>query len=384
MRSGFPTSSGRKAGGRARTVASAASGSVRLRTALSVSRRPVSWTLSTYDADPTPPRTVPRTPSSRRGGPCRRFSNAAISRPGCTASRSTPCSRRGVAARRKRAATNRSRTTSSSSSIAATGEAGGDLEIEAAIAALPPGARHVLVLAGVYGYSHEETASMLGIAVGTCKAQLHRARQLLSTRLGLGEARHDVRGRIGRRRLDRHWQGCRARSDLPRDLWPAIAAELEPRRAQRRSLALAAAARRCSSLPRRSSRRCRLRRNARPLRSCARRRRRTSDERARRTLRPGPRARPGVRGSTQQLARCSPSASAACRDRHGRKSRTTWPRCGAPPTRSTARLRLQPGDPLLEELLLTTYQEELAVLASVNQLANLNGPRCPKDKGINL
>ena len=63
------------------------------------------------------------------------------------------------------------------------GEPGGDLDIEAAIAALPPGARRVLVLAGVYGYSHEETASMLGIAVGTCKAQLHRARQLLDARL---------------------------------------------------------------------------------------------------------------------------------------------------------------------------------------------------------
>ncbi len=30
----------------------------------------------------------------------------------------------------------------------------------------------------------------------------------------------------------------------------------------------------------------------------------------------------------------------------------------------------QPGDPLLEELLLNTYQDELAVLASVNQLTN--------------
>ena len=56
-------------------------------------------------------------------------------------------------------------------------------DIEAAIAALPPGARHALVLAGIYGYSHEESASMLGIAVGTCKAQLHRARALLAARM---------------------------------------------------------------------------------------------------------------------------------------------------------------------------------------------------------
>jgi hypothetical protein len=38
-----------------------------------------------------------------------------------------------------------------------------------------------------------------------------------------------------------------------------------------------------------------------------------------------------------------------------------------------AALELSPGDPLLEELLLSAYQEELAVLASVNQLAGGNG-----------
>jgi RNA polymerase sigma-70 factor (ECF subfamily) len=76
-------------------------------------------------------------------------------------------------------------------SIADTGveDPGESRDLEDAIGRLPPGARHVLVLSGIYGYSHEETASMLGIAVGTCKAQLHRARQLLSTRLGLEEAR---------------------------------------------------------------------------------------------------------------------------------------------------------------------------------------------------
>jgi uncharacterized membrane protein YdfJ with MMPL/SSD domain len=38
-----------------------------------------------------------------------------------------------------------------------------------------------------------------------------------------------------------------------------------------------------------------------------------------------------------------------------------------------AALELSPGDPLLEELLLNAYQDELAVLASVNQLAGSNG-----------
>lgn len=56
-------------------------------------------------------------------------------------------------------------------------------EIEAAIAGLPEGARDVLVLSGIYGYSHVETAEMLGVAEGTCKAQLHRARKLLRERL---------------------------------------------------------------------------------------------------------------------------------------------------------------------------------------------------------
>ncbi|HZO21704.1 MAG TPA: sigma-70 family RNA polymerase sigma factor [Steroidobacteraceae bacterium] len=58
-------------------------------------------------------------------------------------------------------------------------------EIETAIAGLPEGARDVLVLYAIYGYSHAETAEMLGVAEGTCKAQLHRARGLLRERLGV-------------------------------------------------------------------------------------------------------------------------------------------------------------------------------------------------------
>jgi len=58
------------------------------------------------------------------------------------------------------------------------------IDIERAIAALSPGARDVVVLHGIYGYSHEEAAEMLGVAVGTCKAQLHRARHLMRSRMG--------------------------------------------------------------------------------------------------------------------------------------------------------------------------------------------------------
>ena len=52
----------------------------------------------------------------------------------------------------------------------------------------PNGARDVLVLVGIYGYSHSEAAGALGVAEGTCKAQLHRARGLLSEALGLETA----------------------------------------------------------------------------------------------------------------------------------------------------------------------------------------------------
>jgi len=56
-------------------------------------------------------------------------------------------------------------------------EAGFDLE--KAMAALPPGARAVFVLHDVEGRTHEEIAQLLGLAAGTSKAQLHRARRLL-------------------------------------------------------------------------------------------------------------------------------------------------------------------------------------------------------------
>lgn len=56
-------------------------------------------------------------------------------------------------------------------------------DLEQAINELPSGARHVFVLHAVYGYSHGETGDMLGIAEGTSKAQLNRARRLLVQQL---------------------------------------------------------------------------------------------------------------------------------------------------------------------------------------------------------
>ena len=57
------------------------------------------------------------------------------------------------------------------------------MDLERAIASLPPGARQVLVLHDIEGYKHEEIARMTGSAVGSVKAQLHRARRLLRERL---------------------------------------------------------------------------------------------------------------------------------------------------------------------------------------------------------
>lgn len=59
-------------------------------------------------------------------------------------------------------------------------------EIERAIDSLPDGARDALVLCAIYGHSHAEAGAMLGLAEGTCKAQLHRARALLRARLEEG------------------------------------------------------------------------------------------------------------------------------------------------------------------------------------------------------
>lgn len=66
-----------------------------------------------------------------------------------------------------------------------TEKVGETLDIEAAILKLPEGARNVFVLCGIHGYQHNEAADFLGLAPGTCKAQLHRARRLLKTRLEL-------------------------------------------------------------------------------------------------------------------------------------------------------------------------------------------------------
>lgn len=60
-----------------------------------------------------------------------------------------------------------------------TPDPGARLDMERAIAGLPPKAREVFLLYDVEGYQHAEIAEMTGIAEGTSKTQLFRARRLL-------------------------------------------------------------------------------------------------------------------------------------------------------------------------------------------------------------
>ena len=53
------------------------------------------------------------------------------------------------------------------------------VDLERAVARLPQGGRTVFVLHDVEGYTHREIAELLGVAVGTVKAHLHRTRRLL-------------------------------------------------------------------------------------------------------------------------------------------------------------------------------------------------------------
>ena len=70
-----------------------------------------------------------------------------------------------------------------SASGAKDGFAGDRVDLELAIARLPERARTVLVLYDVEGYSHAEIAELAGMAVGSSKAQLHRARKLVRKEL---------------------------------------------------------------------------------------------------------------------------------------------------------------------------------------------------------
>ena len=56
--------------------------------------------------------------------------------------------------------------------------------LEAALDRLPEGMRQVLILHDVEGYTHEEIGEVLGIAAGTSKSQLFKARAKMRALLG--------------------------------------------------------------------------------------------------------------------------------------------------------------------------------------------------------
>jgi RNA polymerase sigma-70 factor (ECF subfamily) len=58
------------------------------------------------------------------------------------------------------------------------------IDLERALAKLPPGCREVFVLHDVEGFDHKEVGKMLGIAEGTSKSQIFRARMKLRAMLG--------------------------------------------------------------------------------------------------------------------------------------------------------------------------------------------------------
>ncbi len=189
-------------------------------------------------------------------------------------------------------------------------------------------------------------------------------------------------GESGDARLDRALAGLPREIGPARDLWPAIAAQLEPRRAQRRWLPLAAAAVllvAASSLITAHV----VRRNATPVATVAPAAPEPGAVRPA-SFGPGHALDPEYAAARQQLA----AMLAARMDRLPSSARQKVADNLAELHRAAdeinAALALQPGDALLEELLLNTYQDELAVLASVNQLANLNGTAVPEDKRIKL
>jgi RNA polymerase sigma-70 factor, ECF subfamily len=67
------------------------------------------------------------------------------------------------------------------------------LDLERALADLPPGCRAVFVLHDFEGFEHKEIAGLLGVAEGTSKSQLHKARLRLRRALAAPGSRGNDR-----------------------------------------------------------------------------------------------------------------------------------------------------------------------------------------------
>ena len=62
------------------------------------------------------------------------------------------------------------------------------LQLEDAIAELPPGYKRIFLLHDVEGYEHNEIAEMVGCSIGNSKSQLHKARMRLRELLKVSRA----------------------------------------------------------------------------------------------------------------------------------------------------------------------------------------------------
>jgi RNA polymerase sigma-70 factor (ECF subfamily) len=65
-------------------------------------------------------------------------------------------------------------------------DTGKRIDLERALALLPPGFRTVLVLHDVEGFTHQEIGQRLGITDGTSKSQLHGARKAMRRMMNVG------------------------------------------------------------------------------------------------------------------------------------------------------------------------------------------------------
>jgi RNA polymerase sigma-70 factor (ECF subfamily) len=77
------------------------------------------------------------------------------------------------------------------------------VNLDRAVAQLPPGYRAVFLLHDVEGYEHNEIADMMGCSIGNSKSQLHKARTRLrellqeAERDRAREVRQEARSEIG-------------------------------------------------------------------------------------------------------------------------------------------------------------------------------------------
>jgi RNA polymerase sigma-70 factor, ECF subfamily len=62
------------------------------------------------------------------------------------------------------------------------------LQLQKAVADLPPGYRTIFVLHDVEGYEHNEIANIVGCSIGNSKSQLHKARMKLREMLKINRA----------------------------------------------------------------------------------------------------------------------------------------------------------------------------------------------------